>query len=245
MNYNEKEKRISLIPEKYARRPLLFLIMLNAFTYWGIRLINEGREHYDLSLAIDGKIPLVTPFIVVYVLAYAHWVLGYIQAANESRRVFFRIFVADLFAKLATMVIFLVFPTTAFRPEATGSGIFDRLTAMIYKADACDNLFPSIHVLESWMVMHVGFYLKKVPAWYQPANIVFTILVCLSTVFLKQHVVVDILGGIVLAEAGYLISGILLKKKEAAIYGHKKQKTMDDRSSDSGGPDCLGGFFSE
>ena len=55
---------------------------------------------------------------------------------------------------------------------------------------------------------------RKVPKWYKWVNFVFSLLVCASTVLVKQHVVVDIFAGIAVAEAGLLLSRLYYDRKE-------------------------------
>jgi hypothetical protein len=43
---------------------------------------------------------------------------------------------------------------------------------------------------------------------------VFSLLVCLSTLFTRQHVIWDMVTGIAVAEMGWLLSGIQWKKKD-------------------------------
>ena len=103
-------------------------------------------------------------------------------------------------------VIFLLLPTTIARPEADGSGFIGWLTRIIYMADTPVTLFPSIHCLDSWLCWRFLVKCKKVPRWYKWVNFVFSLLVCASTVLVKQHVFVDIFAGIAVAELGLLLS---------------------------------------
>lgn len=56
--------------------------------------------------------------------------------------------------------------------------------------------------------------MQKVPLWYKWVNFVFSLLVCLSTVLVKQHVIVDIFAGIAVAELGLLLSRLYYDRKE-------------------------------
>ena len=103
-------------------------------------------------------------------------------------------------------MIFLLLPTTIARPEADGSGLIGWLTRIIYMADTPVTLFPSIHCLDSWLCWRFLVKCKKVPRWYKWVNFVFSLLVCASTVLVKQHVFVDIFAGIAVAELGLLLS---------------------------------------
>ncbi len=50
---------------------------------------------------------------------------------------------------------------------------------------------------------------NKIPAWYKALSVVMAILVFVSTLTTKQHVIVDVVAGMLLAEFGYMISGII------------------------------------
>lgn len=109
------------------------------------------------------------------------------------------------------------------RPEITSSGLMMSLVNLIYTLDAPVNLFPSIHCLESWLVFRGSLACKKVSKAYKVIMFIFSVLVCLSTVFVKQHVVIDIIGGILVVEIGILISnkfntGRLFYKIDSLVF---------------------------
>lgn len=68
-------------------------------------------------------------------------------------------------------------------------------------------LFSVNHCLVSWFC-YIGIRgQKQIPKWYQRFSLVFAILVCVSTQVTKQHYIVDVFGGIAVAEICYRISG--------------------------------------
>lgn len=202
-----------LIPS-YSRVWLFLVIAANFGVYVGTRFFTAGKTHYSMALPIDRIIPFIPAFIVIYLLAFVQWIFGYLLIAQESRS-FCRLYSrADVIAKLLAGLFFLFLPTTLARPPVTGKSFFDWLTAMIYRIDAPDNLFPSIHCLESWVCLRSSWFLKKAPRWYKPLSLIMTLLVFASTVFLKQHVFVDILGGILVFEAGLFLSGLMENRKQ-------------------------------
>lgn len=193
---------------------LLFLAFLvNVVAYYSAPAINAGRTHYSVQLTLDGMIPLSTPFIALYLLAYVQWAVSYLFVARDDRALFRRVVWGDIIAKLLAFALFILIPTTMTRPTIAGDGIFDRITAFIYRIDKPENLFPSIHCLESWMACRAGFRLKRVPGWYKWACMVFTLLVFAATLLVKQHVLADVLGGIAVVEIGLWCSGRLLKRR--------------------------------
>ena len=113
---------------------------------------------------------------------------------------------SETIGKLIAMAIFMLFPTSLVRPEITGTDIFSVLMNMVYSMDTPDNLFPSLHCFASWMAWRGLLPCKKVPKWYVWFSFVSMFLVFASVLLTKQHLFVDIFGGILVAELGILIT---------------------------------------
>lgn len=208
-----REKSASIYPT-YSILPIAAMLGMNMVAYMGTRIFTTGRYHYNIESPLDRMLPLVPFFVVFYVLAFAQWITGYLLIGREKKEYCYRFFLGEIIAKAICLVIFLVFPTTLNRPEITGNGIFERLLAFIYSVDAADNLFPSIHCLESWMCWRGCRKLTqtRLPGWFSGANLVLTLLVFASTVLCKQHVLIDIAGGVAVVEIGLFLAPKILKK---------------------------------
>lgn len=195
-----------LLPS-YSYLPLLLVILTNFFAFNVTRLISTGLPHYDLSLAVDGKIPFIPAFVLAYVIAFVQWVLSYILIARESKELCFRLIAGELISKLFSALIFVLLPTTMARPEVSGTDFWSWGVRLIYAIDPADNLFPSLHVLESWLCFRAALQLKKPGRWYRWISLVVSLSVFASVVLIKQHLFVDILGGIAIMEIGQWIAG--------------------------------------
>ena len=193
----------SLLP-RYARIPLLLVLVFNMLVYFLPKFFIDGSSSYDLSIPIDSMIPFCSPFILFYIVAYVQWVVSYVIIGRESREYCYRIVTADLIAKVVCFIFFVALPTTIARPE-TGGGIFGWLTELIYSADTPTNLFPSIHCLESWVAFRCALPLTKVGKTYKWIMLFISIGVCASVVFVKQHYFIDIPAGILLFELALLL----------------------------------------
>ena len=152
-------------------------------------------------------------FIIIYMLAFVQWVCGYIRIGIESRERCSRVLATELIAKIICLVIFIVYPTMIIRPEITGTDIFSKITALVYLVDTPDNLFPSVHCVESYIIFRGSMGMKKVPGWYVPAMGAFSILVFASTVLVKQHVVIDIIAAIVVSEIAFALARVYMRVK--------------------------------
>ena len=200
-----KRKLDELLP-RYTLIPLISMVCVNSLVYFATRLVTRNLTHHNFTLSVDAAIPFIPAFVAFYVLSYIQWTVGFILIARDSRELCYRVISGEIIAKLICLALFLLVPTTMTRPEITSDGFFDTVVGYIYKLDTPDNLFPSIHCLESWVCFRGAMQMKKTGSWYRYFTLLFSLLVFASTVLIKQHVAVDIIAGILAAEIGQQIS---------------------------------------
>lgn len=200
-----KKKLGFWIPD-YGLISLIACFLANCLVYWGTQFIMKDRYHYDLTSVLDRKIPFIKEWVIIYLGCYIFWVINYILIIHEGKEKWFKFVFADILGKLLCGVIFIILPTTNIRPAVAGNDIFSILIRFVYYVDLPTNLFPSLHCLMSWNCFLGIRRSKKVPFWYRFFSCIFAIMVCLSTQFTKQHYLIDVAGGILLAELCYYIS---------------------------------------
>lgn len=185
--------------------PIFITLLCNHCAYFVSRIFTTGLKHHEVTLSWEHHIPLMPWTIIIYWGCYLFWIANYILAARRDRRTAYRFFCADVTAKLVCLFFYVVFPTTNVRPPVEGTGVFDFLMRLLYQIDAPDNLFPSIHCLTSWFCYMIVRDDKRVPKWYRGLSLIIAIAVCASTLTTKQHAVVDVIGGVGLAELSYFL----------------------------------------
>ena len=200
-----KQKFDYLVPP-YTRLPLISMVLVHSLAYYATRPFTQRMTHFDFTLPIDDAIPFLPIFSVIYLLSYFQWIVGYILIARDSRKLCYQVVSGEIISKLICMTLFILIPTTMARGEIVSDGPFDTIVRYIYKLDAADNMFPSIHCLESWVCFRGAMRMKKVGPWYKYFSLVFSLLVFASTVLIKQHMFVDIPAGILTAEIGQQIA---------------------------------------
>lgn len=199
-----------LIP-KYAIKPLALALLVNSCVYMGIAQLRRFLTFSSLETPLDTALPFLAPFVLFYVLAFVQWGLNYLLIARDSKELCYRFAFGNIIAKIICLFFFLLLPTTLARPEVTGTDLCSRLVRLIYTSDPPVNLFPSIHCLESWCCIRASFLLKKSNRAYQTATLIMSLGVFASTLFIKQHVIADVFGGIVVFEAGFWLAGRIQK----------------------------------
>ena len=174
-------------------------LLWNQLVYWGGAALAETRHHYQFSTALDRAIPLIPWTVCIYFGCYAFWALHYCLCAAVPTRAR-RFFTADFIAKGVCFVFFVGLPTTMARPAVQGLNVWESLVRALYILDAPVNLFPSIHCLNSWLCWASARDIPAFSCGYKAFALCAAVAVCVSTLTLRQHVLLDVAGGILLAE---------------------------------------------
>ena len=194
-NYND---RIMLV---------LFLVQLIA----GYNIIQKYFPvgHVLKISFIDNHVPYMPVFALAYLCYTLILFLPFLFVFTNKKQLFA---VSTAFFSVATIcnICYISFQTMMIRPEIIPSGFFDRLVMFIYSIDKPVNLVPSEHVAFPVLTTLCLCHIKK-KSWYILLPI--TILIILSTLFIKQHYILDVLAGIVVAGIGYLIFKKIMNSK--------------------------------
>jgi len=165
-----------------------------AAAYLGTAGFNAARAPRVLAWDAIWIFPFVSAFVVPYLSAYA---LPFVAAASLRDRAKFRRFAAVAVGTMAfSAICFILFPLTLARPEIPLASLSDRLLAALYAADRPTNLFPSLHVSLSFLfALAVGDARPRLRPWM----IAWAALVAVSTLFTRQHYLIDVVGGVIVA----------------------------------------------
>lgn len=189
----------------YAIFPLIFSFSFNCLVYAGAKVIAGEWYHFNIESSLDLKIPFIPQFLVIYLGCYLFWIANYILIGRQDRKSMYQFFTGDFIARCICFVVFLIFPTTNTRPVIAADGLWNQGILWLYSIDSAENLFPSIHCLVSWLC-YLGIRgRKEIPVWYQYTSMIIAILVFASTLFTKQHVFIDVIGGMLVAELCFFL----------------------------------------
>lgn len=218
--------------------PLFISFSVNTLAYYITRLWTASAHHIDMTSRLDRMIPVIPWTTAIYLSCYAFWSFNYILGATQKETYkAYRFLCADLMAKIACLLIFTLLPTTNIRPVLHGSGVWISVLKFVYRVDAADNLFPSIHCLTSQFCFIAVRHNNDVPLWYKTATFLFSTLICISTLTTKQHVIADVVVGVLLAELCYYIAGItnISKLYRVSLYTVSKHRySVYQRKPDRG-----------
>lgn len=191
---------------RYAIVPMVIMLIVNTFTYNVTPIWTNQMKHFCLETKVDQMIPFVPIFVVPYILAYLQWFVGYFAIAKTEEVFCKQILYGEVVSKIVVCLIFLLIPSEMERAFIQSQDFFSRLVSWVYACDRPINLFPSIHCLESWICFQSSRNRKFFSKKYEIIMGCSTLLVFLSTVSIKQHLVVDIISAILVAELGLAVS---------------------------------------
>ena len=177
-----------------------FLLIVDLLVFYGTRPFLRNAQFHSLTLPLDTKIPFIPEWVSLYFLSYISWIVTIIWILRESKQHAYRLCGVFTIIAILSAICFIAYPVTMQRPEVTGTGFFNDWMRLLYRVDSPNNLCPSFHVVISYLCWRGTMGCRKIPKWYQWFNLVLLILVCLCILFVKQHVLLDIVVAVVISE---------------------------------------------
>lgn len=191
--------------------PMGALLLVVPF-YLFLGELMPGRGLHAPGVALDEIVPLRPASSVVYGCLYLFLILLPLFVVRQEELIR-RTLWTYLAVWLTAYVCFVLFPTVAPRPASVvGSGFAVWGLRFLYGADPPFNCFPSLHVAHSCVS---AMACSRVNRGLGVAAGIGAALVGVSTLFTKQHYVVDVVAGAGLAALGYLL--LLRGYPDAAI----------------------------
>lgn len=209
----EKVKKVkNYIYEKYNINiiDLVFLLLIPIINVNYIIANKLYEKGFSLELQIDKIIPFESSFVIPYLYWYIYIFLGLIFVLSKDRDSYIRTFIKIILGMCICYVIFYIFPTEINRPAIVGSNVIDKLLQIVYSSDRPFNCFPSIHVLNTYLIMRntKKSYNKKFFIYTEVTGVI----IILATLFIKQHFVLDVIAAIFIGEVINLFVNKINKK---------------------------------
>jgi membrane-associated phospholipid phosphatase len=183
------------------------------------------NDRIDFRCNTDDLIPFCEYFIVPYVLWYGYVAVVMIYMMLKDKSDFKKMCVFLYVGMTIFLIISTLYPNGhLLRPDNyERDNIFTHLCAILHRVDTATNIFPSIHVYDSIGVHLAIVYNEKMKKnkWLCIASTILMVSIVLSTVFLKQHSVWDVIGAAVLA---FIMQQIVYVRPWKRITQRKRTK---------------------
>jgi membrane-associated phospholipid phosphatase len=185
--------------------PLSLLVTLPLLGMVYNALNNTDRGVYSVMTDLDKLIPFIEIFVIPYIIWFPYILLCFIFYCFKERRTYYATFISFVIGQMACFTIYYFFQTATPRPEIVHTDYLSNMIRYIYNNDNPYNCFPSIHVFTTYLMMK-AMNDSNIKHLFMTCviNMVGTLII-LSTIFIKQHAVLDAVFGILLASITYTI----------------------------------------
>lgn len=187
-------------------------VLLYMFIYfpWFFYLEKTITTNYTaIHIRLDDFIPFNEFFVIPYYLwfIYVAGVIAYFLFTSKED--YYRSCAFLFIGMTVCLAIYTIWPNGQdLRPTtfARDNFLVD-IVKNLYATDTSTNVFPSIHVFNSVgihiAIMHSAKLKNK--HWIRRSSFVLCVLICLATVFLKQHSAFDGIAALILCVVMYFI----------------------------------------
>src|SRR5580700_3299040 len=158
--------------------------------------LNHGPNRIFLETSLDRALPLVTVFAVPYVSLIPYIGVSLIAFLFVRVRIYRSAALTMLVVWLISYAFYFFLQSYVARPHIVSTDAFSSLIRSIYASDQPYNDFPSLHTsLSTIIAMHWWRFDRRIGI----AAAIWTALIIVSTVLVKQHYIADVAGGLALA----------------------------------------------
>lgn len=192
----------SFLSKRKKRLLILLYFIIYLLFFYIVEHVCTDRHYFVLDAPIDHRIPFIPQFVIAYYFWFVYHVWGLLPAfIHEDQNEYYRIAFALFSGMTVFIIVSFIFPNMqTLRPTHLGNDIFSKMIAAIYASDTPTNIMPSIHVYNS-LVLNTGIWRSPEAGKHHALrglSLFCCIMIILSTVFIKQHTIADIIGAFVM-----------------------------------------------
>lgn len=170
---------------------------------------NVTTNYHIIHMAIDDRIPFNEVFIVPYLLWFAYVLVGVLYFFFTDKNDYYKLCTVLATGMTAFLIISTLWPNGHhLRLDVMPrDNIFSHMVAALWKTDTPTNIWPSIHVYNSLAVHFAVMQSKQLEKkhFVRIGSFILCVSIILSTVFLKQHSMFDVLTAFLLGGIMYLM----------------------------------------
>ncbi len=180
-----------------------------------VEAMNPAVGYHVIYTPLDDLIPFYEGFLIPYILWYGEIVLMHLYTLLYDVEAFKKYSRFLIICITISTTVFLLFPSCQnLRPSVFPRDNFlTSAVKLLYRVDTSTNVLPSEHAIGAMAVFAAALNIKRLHTLGRLALIgALTVLICLSTVFLKQHSVLDVAAAVPVCAFAYWI-----------VYGRKEE----------------------
>ena len=184
--------------KKIEFKPLLIIIGLVIFQsiiFFALKLV-QGEPHL-IGNFIDEKIPFIKYFIIPYYIWFILLIGLPYYYYKKDKDILAKYVISYVVCVIVASIIFTVYPSIVQRPDyLPNNNIINLMVNFIYWIDSpAVNCFPSMHCAVSMLFILTISNSKNTKFYFRISIILISILIMIATLYVKQHVFIDLVSG--------------------------------------------------
>ena len=213
--------------EEYSHLKLLLYWPIYGLMFYFVERVYNPGGYIVMHCALDDAIPFCEYFLIPYLFWFVYLIGTLAYTLFLDRDGFRRMMWFIILTYSVTLLIYLLFPTCQhLRPQTFArDNPFTRFVAYFYRFDTNTNVCPSLHVIGSFAACFALWNTERFSSKsWRAANVVCCVLICISTVFMKQHSVLDVAAALPLCLGGYVLCYLTNPPRRVKISSSAKVK---------------------
>lgn len=208
----EKIKRLMASPLDFIKENKYSLWLLYLPFYLAYFAMLQLRNVPEESVCIiETPLDRMIPTVPFFFIPYGFWWVLFPGALLfflffGTKRDFLKLCFILFGGYTICMVVYTVWPNGLnLREELEGSGIFEKAVLWLRSIDPPRNVCPSMHVSSTVAIDIVVRQCDYIETRFKNLETLTAVLICLATLFIKQHSIIDVLLGILMSVLLWLI----------------------------------------
>ena len=126
----------------------------------------------------------------------------FIYKSNKEK--YIKLVLATITSLIMLYIFFILYPSKVIRPDINSyNDLTTFILYIVYKVDSPTNCFPSGHCLLCFTLIYSLLDNQTISNKLKMPALIINILIIMSTLFVKQHVILDVISAFVLATINY------------------------------------------
>jgi len=157
------------------------------------------------------KLDDMIPFVPAFIIPYCSWflfiaftgIIFFLKSKIDLEKTFLSI---NICMGIGLLTYFIYPSCLTIRPKTYAKDIFSQIVKLLQEGDSPSSVCPSLHVAVSislcmGVINSIFFKNKRIIKFF---TVILTFFICISTLFIKQHSVIDVAFGLLLGFASYV-----------------------------------------
>ncbi|OPJ62412.1 phosphatase PAP2 family protein [Clostridium oryzae] len=200
---------VNINNEIYYKYKHFSMLLLYGITGMLFGLCEKHIKYTKLVYSsLDSYIPFVKEAVVPYITWYIYIAVAILFLGLYSVVDYYKLVTFLTLGMLVGITAFILYPTRQnLRPVIASNDIFSSMIKTIYSLDTPTNVTPSLHVMLS-----IGVFcslencqLLKSKKVIRVISLITMLLICASTVLIKQHSIIDVFWGVIAGIGLYIL----------------------------------------